>query len=77
MGDTVKQRCSDFGFKITDLLAEWRLTNADLGCCTGEVAFAGDGQKIADMTQFHDWYIQKISRLTVSYIGRMAGEVQP
>ncbi len=53
MGDAVKQRRSDLGLQILDLLAERRLPDPDLGGCSREVTLLRDRQEIADVTQLH------------------------
>ncbi|ENR01454.1 hypothetical protein H721_02480 [Brucella ovis IntaBari-2006-46-332] len=66
----MKQHYANLVFKITNLLAERGLADAKLCRRAREVSLFRHGQKITQMAQFH-WYIQKLSQLTVSYIGQM------
>jgi hypothetical protein len=49
MGDAMKQRRTDLGLQVLDLLTERGLPDADLGGGPGEVTFLRDRQKISDM----------------------------
>jgi hypothetical protein len=49
MGDTTKERRSDFSLQIFDLLTERGLADADLGSGSREVTFLRDREEIADV----------------------------
>jgi hypothetical protein len=49
----MEQLHPDLPFQVADLLAEGRLGDAEFFGGAGEVSLFGNGQKIADVTQFH------------------------
>jgi hypothetical protein len=53
MGDATKQRRSNFGLQIPDLLAERRLPDPDPGGSSREVPLLRDRQEITDVTELH------------------------
>ena len=53
MGYAVEQLHADFRFQIPDLLTQGRLGDAHFLSRAGEVSLFGNGEKIADMAQFH------------------------
>ena len=50
---TMEQRGTDLRLQILDLLTEGRLPDAEPLRGAGEVAFLGNGQEVADVTQLH------------------------
>jgi len=50
---TLEQPCAQLLLQRLDLLAQWRLGDAQLLCGAAEVQFLGDGDEVAQVTQFH------------------------
>jgi len=62
-----EERHLDLAFERTDLLAERRLLQSEPLRGTGDVALLGDGDEVAEMTEFHE-HIYYICRCYITYI---------
>ena len=64
-GQPVKQRRAHLLFEFADLLAERRLGHAQRLGGAGKALFVCHGHQVAQVTEFHIWYVSKLMGLDI------------